>query len=95
MFRVWEIYALDMMWCLTLQSMGHTNHKFPIYATPNVQTHLKSTVPTKLSTLIHTHTHTDLIEVHQVPIALRFMVLGLLANVINIKPHRNSLTTTY
>ena len=24
------------MWCYTLQSMGHTNHKFPIYATQNV-----------------------------------------------------------
>ena len=24
------------MWCFTLQSMGRTNHKFPVYATRNV-----------------------------------------------------------
>ena len=29
---------------LKLQSMGHTNHKFPVYAHGNVQTHLKSIV---------------------------------------------------
>ena len=32
------------MQCFTLQSMGHTNHKFPVYAHGNVQTHLKSIV---------------------------------------------------
>ena len=31
------------MWCLTLQSMGRTNHKFPLYPT-YIQSHLKSTV---------------------------------------------------
>ena len=29
------------MWCFILQSMGRTNHKFPVYATWDVQTHLK------------------------------------------------------
>ena len=37
-----------MLWkmrCFALQSyMSHTNHKFPIYATYNVQMQLKSTV---------------------------------------------------
>ena len=28
------------MWCFTLQSMGRINHKFPVYATRNVQTQL-------------------------------------------------------
>ena len=35
-----------MLWkmqCFTLQSMDRTNHKFPVYATRNVQTHLKLT----------------------------------------------------
>ena len=46
-----EIYALEItmqsMGCtnsFTLQSMGRTNHKFPICATRNVQMHLKLTV---------------------------------------------------
>ena len=33
-----------MLWkmqCFTFESMGRTNHTFPVYATPNVQTHLK------------------------------------------------------
>ena len=30
--------------CFTLQSMGRTDHKFPVCATWNVQTHLKSAV---------------------------------------------------
>ena len=36
-----------MLWKMqrfTLQSMGSMNHKFPIHAARNVQTHLKSTV---------------------------------------------------
>ena len=32
------------MLCFALQSMGHAKHKFPVYATRNVQTQLKSTV---------------------------------------------------
>ena len=28
----------------TLQSMGRTKHKFPVYATQNVQIHLKLTI---------------------------------------------------
>ena len=32
------------MWRLTLQSMGCTNHKFPIYATQSAETQLKSIV---------------------------------------------------
>ena len=28
------------MWCFTLHSMGRINHKFPVYATRNVQTQL-------------------------------------------------------
>ena len=40
-----------MQW-FALQSMGHTNHKVPVYATRNVQTQLKSTVKeTKKSSL--------------------------------------------
>ena len=41
-----------MLWkmlCFTWQSMGRTNHKFPIYATQNVQTQLKSTVHTTVT----------------------------------------------
>ena len=34
------------MRCFTLQSMGRTNQKFPVYATRNVQKHLKSTIAT-------------------------------------------------
>ena len=37
-------FTLWKMQCLTLQSMGRTNHKLPVHATRNVQTHLKSTV---------------------------------------------------
>ena len=37
--RVREIYALESV-VFTLQSMDHTNHKFPIYATWNIQMHL-------------------------------------------------------
>ena len=36
-----------MLWkmrCFALQSMGRTNHKFPVYVTRNVQTQLKLTV---------------------------------------------------
>ena len=41
-----------IMLCFALQSMGRTNHKLPIYATRNVQAHLKSTVcPYPKSTL--------------------------------------------
>ena len=47
-FMVWKVQ------CFALQSMGPTNHKFPVYAT--VQVHLKSTVcPLILVTRI-THT---------------------------------------
>ena len=31
-------YTHWKMWCFTLQSMGRTNHKFPIHVTQNVQT---------------------------------------------------------
>ena len=41
--HVQEIYALENV-VFTLQSMGCTNHIFPVYATRNVQTHLKSTM---------------------------------------------------
>ena len=40
-------YGKFMLWKMqyfTSQSMDYTNHKFPVYATQNVQTHLKSTV---------------------------------------------------
>ena len=36
------------IWCFTLQSMGRTNHIFPIHTTLNVQTHLKLNVQGKL-----------------------------------------------
>ena len=45
MLHVWEIYALEMQYC-TLQSMGRTNHKFPVHAALNVLIHLKSIIAT-------------------------------------------------
>ena len=42
--RVYGKLMLWKMWCFALQSMSRTNHKFPIYATHNVRTQLKSTV---------------------------------------------------
>ena len=32
---VYRKFMLWKMWCFTLQSMGRTNHKFPVYATQN------------------------------------------------------------
>ena len=40
---IWEIYALETV-VFTLQSMGHTNHTFPVYTTWNVHMYQKSTV---------------------------------------------------
>ena len=46
--RVQEIYALEN----ALQSMGRTNHKFPVYTTRSVRMQLKSTVLDKLGHLM-------------------------------------------
>ena len=31
------VWGNRKMWCFILQYMGHTNHKFPVYTTRNVQ----------------------------------------------------------
>ena len=49
---IWEIYALENV-VFTLQSMGCTNHKFPIDVTQNVQMHLQSTVYLGYYTCFH------------------------------------------
>ena len=49
-------FMLWIMWCYTLQSMGRTNHEFPVYIpiyTQYVQTQLKSSTVLRVLLLAH------------------------------------------
>ena len=55
------------MWCCTLRSMDRTNHKFPVHATRNVQTQLKSTVSALYIVVVFFGTYNRSISVEESP----------------------------